>query len=81
MAERVTGKKLGDTFYLGVVYERDMPADDLMRIYRVQMFELGHSYKEIEGMTLEQIGDVLGYWSEKDRAEKAIKKEKENLDG
>lgn len=57
-----------------------MPAEMLWRIYRVQMFELGHSMQEIDNMNLRDIGDVIGYWTEKDRADSKLKKEQEDLD-
>ncbi len=72
-------KKLGDAVYLGMVYERDLPAATLWRVYRVQMFELGHPFAEIDSMSLEDIGDVLGYWSEKSRAEAKLKSENDGL--
>lgn len=56
-----------------------MPAEMLWRIYRVQMFELGHSMQEIDNMNLRDIGDVIGYWTEKDRADSKLKKEQEDL--
>ena len=40
------------------------------------MFELGHTLAEIDAMTLDDIGDIVGYWSEKNRAENKLKRDK-----
>lgn len=34
------------------------------------MWEYGHSFEEIDRMSLEDYGDLIGYWNEKSRAEK-----------
>jgi hypothetical protein len=44
------------------------------------MFEMGHSFKEIDATNLDDIGDVLGYWTEKRRGEDRLKDEQEALD-
>lgn len=46
------------------------------RILRVRMWEKGHSFSEIDRMNLQDIGDVLGYWHEKSRIEKHMRKSK-----
>ena len=38
------------------------------------MWESGHSFEEIDGMSLSDIGDVLGYWGEMSRIEERQKK-------
>ncbi len=45
---------------------------------RVRLFELGHSFNYIdEQMTLMDVGDVLGYWSGKGKAEEKLRKQAE----
>lgn len=63
------GKKLGDVLYLANIYDRPVTQEFSWRIQRVKMWEHGHSFEEIDAMSLEEIGDVVGYWSEKSRIE------------
>lgn len=65
--------------YLGIVYEREMTADQAWRVFRVKMWEMGHSFAEIDQMNMNDIGDILAYWSEKDRAQAAMDKERADL--
>lgn len=52
----------------------------MWRIYRVRMFLEGHSFAEIDATNLDDLGDVIGYWTEKQRAEETARKEKLALD-
>jgi hypothetical protein len=40
------------------------------------MWDKGHSMEEIRAMSLQDFGDVLGYWNEKNRAEEKLSKRK-----
>jgi len=45
---------------------------------RVRLFELGHTFEYIdEQMGLLDVGDVLGYWSGKGKAEEKLRKKAE----
>lgn len=41
-----------------------MDTDTYIRVLRVRLFLLGHSFKEIDEMSLQDAGDVFGYWRE-----------------
>ena len=43
------------------------------------MWEHGHSFKEIDNMSLEDVGDVVGYWLEKSRIESKQRATRKNL--
>lgn len=45
------------------------------------MWEKGHTFDEIDSMSLKDMGDVVGYWNEKTRAEERLSKTKSNLKG
>lgn len=51
-----------------------MPVDLNMRVTRVRLFEVGHSMEEIDNMGLQDIGDVLGYWTGKGKGEEKLAK-------
>jgi hypothetical protein len=53
-----------------------MPLETAYRVIRVRMWEKGHTFEEIDGMSLQDMGDILGYWSEKNRAEQKLAKKK-----
>jgi len=39
------------------------------RILRVRMWLEGHTFEEIDQLNLDDVGDILGFWSEKDRVD------------
>ena len=56
-----------------------MDFDTSLKVLHVRMWEKGHSFDEIRSMSLEDIGDVIGYWSEDGRAEHKLADEKRRL--
>jgi hypothetical protein len=42
------------------------------------MWEYGHSFEEIDRMSLEDYGDLIGYWTEKNRADKKAEEKRQN---
>jgi hypothetical protein len=44
------------------------------------MWEMGHSFDEIDAMSLEDISDIVGYWSGKAEGETKLRKTRKNLD-
>ncbi len=50
-------------------------------VWEIRMFELGHSLKQIRKMSLADFGNIIGYWSEKGRAEEKNAKRRKNLKG
>lgn len=42
------------------------------------MWEQGHSFEEIRDMSLEDFGNVIGYWSEKGRGEERLAERRSN---
>lgn len=43
------------------------------------MWEMGHSFEEINRMNLSDFGDVIGYWNEKSRGEDRLAQQRQNL--
>lgn len=56
-------------------YERGMDFDTAIAVLRVRMWEMGHSFAEIDSMSLEDFGNVIGYWSESQRAKSRLQKQ------
>lgn len=46
-----------------------MDMETSVEILKVRMFEMGHSWSDLENMNLENFGLVVGYWHEKGRVE------------
>ena len=44
---------------------------------RVRLFEYGHSFEYIDKMRVTDLGDIVGYWSGKSRAEEKLRKQNE----
>jgi len=55
--------------YLATFYDKDMTYEEAHNIVRARMWDKGHSFDEIDKMSLEDIGIVLGYWTELNRIE------------
>jgi hypothetical protein len=49
------------------------------RVLRVRMWELGHSFDEIDAMNLEDMGDVFAYWREKKMVDERMAEKRKNL--
>lgn len=45
------------------------------------MWEKGHSFEEIDAMSLDDVSDVVGYWSGKAMGEGKLQKTKRKLTG
>lgn len=58
-----------------------MTAAQAWRVFRVKMWEMGHTFAEIDQMNMDDVGDIIGFWSEKDRATAEQKREQESLRG
>lgn len=44
--------------------------DDLnWRVIRVRLFEMGHSFDEIDNLGVQDVGDIIGYWTGKAKAD------------
>ncbi len=56
-----------------------MDLDQYHRVLRVRMFELGHSFDEIDRMNLEDMGDVFAYWREKKMVDERMAEKRKNL--
>jgi len=54
-----------------------MDYDTSMRVLRVRMWELGHSFSEIDDMSLVDMGDIISYWSQKSRIEQKRDKQRQ----
>lgn len=49
------------------------------RVLRVRMWEMGHSFEEIDAMNLEDMGDVFAYWREKKMIDERMAEKRKNL--
>ena len=56
-----------------------MDFEAFTHILKVRFWEHGHTFDEIDNLTIEQIGWILGYWNEKDRVEKKRERTRKNL--
>lgn len=45
------------------------------RITRIKLFEMGHSFEYIDSLNMVDIGDIIGYWSGKSKAEEKQRKQ------
>lgn len=70
------GEALNDTYFLHAIFDRNLPEETYLNIMKVKMWEYGHSFAEINAMTLYEMGIVLGYWSEQNRIKEMQSKEK-----
>ena len=53
-----------------------MPEDIYRRVLRIKMWEIGHDFEKIDNYTLQDMGDILAYWHEKERINKKRKPKK-----
>lgn len=62
-----------------MAYDQDVDSEVSHRIWKVRFFEMGHTEEEIDNMSLAFQGDIIGYFSEKGRAEEHLAKQKQRL--
>jgi hypothetical protein len=43
------------------------------------MWEMGHSFVEVRSMSLVDFGNIIGYWSEKQRGEQRMAERRSNM--
>lgn len=43
-----------------------------LKVWYIRMWEKGHSLDELRSMSMDDFGDIIGYWSEKERAEQKL---------
>lgn len=43
------------------------------------MWEMGHSFDEIDSLSISDLGDVLGYWHENAKADERLDKKRKHL--
>jgi len=58
--------------YLHLAYDQDLDSDTADKYWQYKFFEWGHSWDEIENMTIHQMGILRSIHSEKNRAEEHI---------
>lgn len=51
------------------MYNKPLSLEDSYRILRLSLFEDGHSFPEIDAISLEDLGDVIAYRAESAKAE------------
>lgn len=62
-----------------MAYDQEVEITYAMRIFRVRMWETGHSFSELDEMSLKDFGDIVGYWVEKQKAEDKLAEERKRL--
>ncbi len=55
--------------YTGIVYNALINDEYGHRIMRVRLFELGHTFEEIDALNLRDMGDIASYWDGKTKGE------------
>lgn len=64
-----------------MAFDQGIDLETSFKVWRIRMFELGHSFEDLDNMALNDIGDIIGYWSEKGRAEERLNRMRKNLKG
>lgn len=67
--------------YLARVYDKSLSLKDSYRILRLSLFEDGHSFPEIDAISVEDLGDIIGYRNESGRADEKLKNRNRKLGG
>ncbi len=57
-----------------MVYNNSMSDEYSHRILRVRLYELGHEFKDIDALNLQDLGDITGYWDGKAKGEAKLRK-------
>jgi hypothetical protein len=57
-----------------MAYDQQVDGETSFRIWAARFWEMGHSYEEIMNVPLDFLGDIIGYFSEKNRAEESERK-------
>lgn len=56
------------------MYNAPISNDYGHRILRVRLFELGHSFEEIDAIKLKDLGDITSYWDGKAKGEEKMRR-------
>ena len=73
--------KLAETIYLAKVYDSEVPEDLNLMIFRLKLFEMGHSMAEIDDLSFDDMGLLVGYFAGKQLGDEAEAKRIQNLGG
>ena len=58
--------------YLALVFDKKLSQSQNWRLLRIQLWETGHEFHEIDRYTVQEISDIVGYWAGKSRAESKL---------
>lgn len=50
--------------------------DSSIRIMRIRLFLLGHTFETIDSMKLSDLGDLVGYWDEDRKADEYLEEKR-----
>ncbi|HEB28919.1 MAG TPA: hypothetical protein ENI05_14380 [Porticoccus sp.] len=56
-----------------------MDNETAIRVLRVKMWEKGHPFEEVDGMNLEDVGDVIAFWHENNQIDARRNRMRGNL--
>ena len=65
---------VAEAIYLSIVYEEDIPENLRWAVLRMQLFDKGHSLEELDTLSFEDIGYIVGYYSGKNLGEEKVAK-------
>jgi hypothetical protein len=51
------------------------------RLTRLRMWDAGHSFAEIDAMSVKDFGDVIGFWAETAKADEKLSNRERGLKG
>lgn len=57
-----------------MVFDAEMPERMGWLVTRIRMWEMGHSFGEIDTMGVEDVGHIIGYWTGKNRGEERLRR-------
>jgi hypothetical protein len=55
--------------------------DSSVRIMRVRLFLLGHSFESIDALKLSDLADLVGYWTEDSKADEYLEQKRRRKSG
>ncbi len=64
-----------------MAYDQPVEAETSHLIWKIRFFEMGHTEEEIDGMNMAFLGQVIGYFTEKNKAEEHARKQASRLHG
>lgn len=61
------------------MYSADLPNDVAQRVIRTKLWLKGHTFDEIDNLSLNELGDILGFEDENAKADKKLAERSKKL--